>query len=381
MRAPHRKSLARQNRNSGILTPLAELKLRSPTARQNRTAAILELLRNAATQNRRKQPQPFYSVREVAVHFDVSVATAERIFKKMRSEGLLRIIWGSKTLIESAQLNRQLRIRGVVALPASLQPFRMVRDYRAFFVEMREVLWKLGFATRLIFYEEHEAEEPAFAETLLKHKVDVVIWFLPSPKIKETAARLIDRGIQLATVADSWANSGEHCYRVDHQTALKQAVAAWEEGGISSVAVVRDPHSKATGRIAMIEKSLRTITMPYSFVSVGPKATQGCWRTLFPATNRAVLFPSATVPVRLANQFPAQFAKLCKECRVLLMEGLIDLPAGEALDCRVDVIEVEWHAVTNRIGSDLVKRPSKDKSVVFEAKWIPGKSIAPNHFA
>src|SRR6266571_5752158 len=181
MRTHHDKRLGRRNRNGGSLTPLVELNLLSrTTAGGERTAAILSLLRNAARQSRRKQIQPFYSVREVAGHFDISVATAERIFTKMRSEGLLRIIWGSKTLIESTQLDRQLRIRGVVALPASLQPFRMAHDYRAFFVEMREVLWKLGFATRLIFYEEREAEDPAFAETLLKHKLDVVIWFLPS---------------------------------------------------------------------------------------------------------------------------------------------------------------------------------------------------------
>src|SRR6266487_96185 len=376
MRAHHDKRLGRQNREGESLTPLAELNLLSrTTAGGERTAAILSLLRHAARQSRRKQPQPFYSVREVAGHFDVSVATAERIFRKMRSEGLLRIIWGSKTLIESTQLDRQLRIRGVVALPASLSSFRMVRDYRAFFLEMREVLWKLGFATRLIFHEGHEAEEPVFAELLLNYKVDVVIWFQPSPKIKETAARLIDCGIQMVTVADSCANCGEHCYRVDRQTALKQVVATWKESGISSVTVVRDAHAKATGRIAMVEECLRAMTMPYTFVTIGSKATQGCWRALSPATNRAVLFPSSKVPVRLANQCPAQFAKLCKECRVLLMEGLIDSPPGETLERAVDVIEVYWHAVANRIGSDLVRRSSRDKPAIFEAKWLPGGRI------
>src|SRR6266404_3071728 len=233
MSAHHDKRLAPRNRSDGGLTPLGKLALRAPAAGQNRTGAILSLLRHAARENRRKQPRPFYSVREVAGHFDISVATAERIFREMRSEGLLRIIWGAKTLIESTQLDRQLRIRGVVALPASLSSFRMARDYRTFFLEMREVLWKLGFATRLKFYEEQEAEEPAFAELLLNYKVDVVIWFLPSQKIKETAARLIDCGVRLVMVADSSANSSEHCYRVDRQTALKEAVASWKESGIS----------------------------------------------------------------------------------------------------------------------------------------------------
>jgi DNA-binding transcriptional MocR family regulator len=119
MSPQHDQSRAQQDRKGERLTPLAELNLRLPAEREKRTDAILSLLRDAAKQNRRKQPQPFYSVREVAGHFDISVATAERIFRKMRSEGLLRIIWGSKTLIESAQLDRQLRIRGVIALPAA----------------------------------------------------------------------------------------------------------------------------------------------------------------------------------------------------------------------------------------------------------------------
>jgi len=374
MKTHHDKRLGRQNRKNRNLTPLAELNLRPRAGGSNRMAVILSLLRNAARQNRRKQPQPFYSVREVAKHFDISIATADRIFREMRSEGLLRILWGSKTLIESTQLDRQLRIRGVVAMPASLPSFRMVRGYRAFFLEMREALWKLGFATRLIFYEEQEAEKPAFAELLLKYKLDVVIWFLPNSKIRENAARLIDCGIRMVTVADSWANCGEHCYRVDRQTALKQAVAAWKESGISSVTVVRGAHAKTTGRIAMVEECLRRMGMPYSFVTLGSKAAQSCWRALCPATNRAVLFPSSAVPVRLANQFPAQFANLLRECRVLLMDGLIDWAAGEARG--VDVIEVDWSAAANRIGSDLVSRASKDKPVVFEAKWLPETKIS-----
>jgi hypothetical protein len=240
---------------------------------------------------------------------------------------------------------------------------------------MPKWLWKLGFGTRLIFYEEQEAEEPAFAELLLKYKADVVIWFLPSPKIKETAARLIDCGIRTVTVSDSWANSGAQCYRVDRQTALKQAVAAWKESGISSVAVVRDTYAKATGQIAMVEECLRTMKIPYSFVTIGSEATQSCLRALSPATNCAVLFPSSTVPVRLAYQFPAQFAKLCKECRVMLMEGLIDWATGDALDCGIDVIAVDWSAAANRIGSDLVRRSSKNKPAIFEAKWVQGTRI------
>lgn len=236
---------------------------------------------------------------------------------------------------------------------------------------MREVLWQLGFATRLIFYERREAEEPSFAELLLNYKVDVVIWFLPRPKIRETAARLADHGIRIISVADSCTDFGEHQYRISRQVAFKEALADWQESGVSSVIVVRKPNCDAV-QPAMIERCLREIKMPYTTMNIGLRASRDCLRELLIGANRAIVFPSSELAVEFRRKYPAYFVKLLYESRVMLTESVLGLPDGETLNGAVDVIDFDWEAIANRIGSDLLKptRSLTDKPVTFEARWV-----------
>jgi hypothetical protein len=88
-----------------------------------KSALLLRLLRHKARATRNKKPKEFYSIREVASHFGVPLTTVSRIYAQLRSEGLLTTVWGSKTFINPTRIDSELRIRGVVALPASLRSF------------------------------------------------------------------------------------------------------------------------------------------------------------------------------------------------------------------------------------------------------------------
>jgi len=346
--------------------PALESVSRHSNIAEERSALILRLLRQKAQKSRNKKPKPFFSIRAVASHFAVPSTTVSRIYTRLKDEGLLASVWGSKTFVQPVQIDSQLRVRAVVALPASLTSFCTVREYRTFFVEMRDALWKLGFATRLLFYEGRDAEEPTFAELLLNYKVDIVIWFLPTPRMKGTAARLVDRGIRAITVTEFPASSAEHSYYISRERALKDGLLTWQRDGITSVTVLGNPCLEAANTFATVEKCLRDAALPYTVVNVE------AWQLQLRRRNRAIVFPSSELAVRLGSRHPGQLAKFLEQSRVMMVNGLIDLPGWYPVNASIDVIEVDWEIVAKRIANDLAKstRSPINAPIVFQAKWV-----------
>jgi hypothetical protein len=238
---------------------------------------------------------------------------------------------------------------------------------------MRDALWKLGFATRLLFYEGRDAEEPTFAELLLSYKVDVVIWVMPTPRMKGTAARLVDRGIRVITVSDAQSNSGEyHPYYISRERALRHGLLTWQKDGISSVTVLRNPCLEAANTFATVEKCLRDVGMPHAVVNIESWQSLDSLPTGSQQKHRAIIFPSSEVAVRFGSRDPGQFAGLLEQSRVIMVTGLIDLPGWHPVNASIDVIEVDWEIVAKRIASDLARstRSPIDAPIVFQAKWV-----------
>jgi hypothetical protein len=337
-----------------------------------KSARLLRVLRQKARATRNKKPKEFYSIREVASHFDVPATTVARIYTQLTAEGLLTTVWGSKTFITPTRINNELRIRGVVALPASLVSFSTHRYYRNFFCEIRDALWKFGFATQLLFYEENEAQLPLFAERLLKQNLDIAIWFLPNAKLKQTVARLLDRGISVITVADSADDCRGYGYCVDRQPAIRDALSSWRKDGIRSVTVMQNSRYRLSGTVTLLEKCLRDAAMPYSFANAeSPDLEEALGAH---AHVPSIIFPSSDVTVPFAARDPARFARLSERSRILLLDGAIDIPGLDAVPVSTEVVEVDSQTIAKQIVSDIIQstRPRKTEPVIFRAKWIPG---------
>ena len=342
-------------------------------AATRKSALILRLLRQKARGSRNKKPQPFYSIRAAASHFGVPATTISRIYKQLKCEGLLTSVWGSNTFIEPPKIDNQLRVRGIVALPASLTSFCTGRQYRKFFLEMRDALWKFGFATRLLFYEGHDAQLPSFAELLLGYGPDIVIWFLPSAKTKGTVARLLDRGIRLIAVADCPGDSRAHYYWVDRERALKSGLVSWQQNGIRSVTVLQDAHRGSIGVVALLERCLRDTSMSHAFTNAESWQLQDNLPAYPQQTNRGIIFSSSELAVALATRDPARFTKLLEQSRILLIDGPIDVPSWYAVKSPIDVVELDLELVAKRIATDLIQstRWRSTEPVTFQAKWVP----------
>jgi hypothetical protein len=353
--------------------PSADLIAKCGGSNQDKSALILQCLRRTAQRNRRKKSRPFYSIRTVASHFAVPPTTVSRIFTRLRDEGILTTVWGSRTFVQPFHLDKQVRIRGVVALPALLSTFCILPETRMFFANTRNALWKLGFATRLLFYQGDEGETPTFAEKLLSYKPDVVIWFLPNSRNRKMAARLLDRGIRLISVGDWLVNSGGDSYYVDRRGATREALVAWRRDGIHSVTIVHQTGCESAGKIASIEASLRDIAIPHTIAKIELLRSQEHLRVLSQRGNSAVIFPSSEFAAQLACRNPVQFRALLERCRVMLVEGMIDPPTGDSFDATVDLITVDWQAAAKRIGGDLVtplNNVERGDPIIFEARWV-----------
>lgn len=369
---------ARNGRSGGsaaVRTPrlprLESVSLRAAAA-EEKIALILQLLRKTAQNSRNEMAQPFYSIRAVANHFAVPVTTVSRIYDRLKDEGLLASVWGSKTFLEPTQIDQQLLFRAVVALPAAIHSFCTLPTYRTFFLNIYDVLWRLGFAVRLAFYQGHDAEEPIFADLLLSHKIDVVIWFLPSPGSRNARERLVDRGIHVITVVDSLKSCSEPCYYLSRHCALREGLIAWRKEGITSVIVARQVSGESSDRLETIEAPLREVAMPYTIANIDPCAPQDLLCRLRPRRHRAIIFPSSELLIRLGYRDAARFMKFFEQSRVMLFEGLVGFPSRARLDWVRDRIDFDWETIASRIGRDLAgpTRLPWGNPVVFEAMWI-----------
>jgi hypothetical protein len=347
-----------------------------------KSALLLRVLRQKARATRNKKPKEFYSIREVAGHFGVPLTTVSRVYTQLKTEGLLTTVWGSKTFVAPTGVDRGIRVRGVVALPAALVSFCAVREYRNFFTEICDALWKFGFATELLFYQENEAELPMFAERVLKHRVDIVIWFLPVPKLKQTVARLIDRGIRVITVADLAEDCRGYGYCVDREPAIRDAFLSWRKHGIGSVTVLQNSRCKSSGTLTLVEKCLRDAAIPYSFANTESLDLEDIFAPRAQQMMSGIIFPSSEVAVPLVMRDPVGFAKLSQRSSILLMGGQIDAPGLSSNNLSTDALELDIPVIAKTIASDLIQptRARSAASVAFRAKWLPTtiKTLTPN---
>jgi hypothetical protein len=136
--------------------------------------------------------------------------------------------------------------------------------------------------------------------------------------------------------------------------------------------VLQSPHCESGTTVATIEKCLREAALPYTVVNAESWQFHTSLPTRSQRKNRAIVFPSSELAVRLGSRDPGQFAELLEQSHVMMVNGLIDLPGWPPVNASIDVIEVDWEIVAKRIASDLARstRSSIEAPIVFQAKWV-----------
>jgi hypothetical protein len=328
----------------------------------------LQILRRVALRSQRKQPNIFYSLREVATHFQVPLSMVGRVYRNLEQEGLLSRVRGSKTILQGLEYDRKTRVRGFVGLPASLSCFITLQDYRMFLIRTRRELRLRGFATAMVFLESHDAEDST--ERFLRYGVDTILWLLPGRPDGPTALRLTESGVRVIGISDG-GQPGLPCrYQIQRVEAITALCRDWRTAGITSVTIA----AEATRRSIADERTLQSILeregIEYRLITIADESLQESADLLTkkPAGGVMVLASAASI---LAFRAPRLFYALLNKTRVALIDGPVTTPFTQPLEARVDLLAVNWLVVAERLVADLISQEAfrGTSPIVFHAQY------------
>ncbi len=188
-----------------------------------RTAAVQAVLRQAALQSRNDHFQAFYSIRAVANHFHLPPATVSRIYHRLSSEKLLRMVWGSKTLLEPITSHKR-RQRRTIGIPVALFRFVSSTDYRRAILNLQREIWSHGITEHLMFFEGSDEEIVRLCKRHNFSDIDTVIWMLPDISNKQTLLRLNDIGIHIICIGPKPISGIRESYRTSRAHTIGKIV-------------------------------------------------------------------------------------------------------------------------------------------------------------
>jgi hypothetical protein len=177
-----------------------------------RAAAVQTVLRQTALENRNDHFQPFYSIRAVADHFHLPPATVSRIYHRLSSERLLRMVWGSRTLLEPINSPKTRHPR-TIGIPVAVFRFVSSPEYRRAILSLQREIWNHGITEHLIFFEDSDEEIVRLCKRHHFSDIDTVIWMLPDISDKQTLLRLNDIGIHIICIGPKPISGIRECYR------------------------------------------------------------------------------------------------------------------------------------------------------------------------
>jgi len=329
----------------------------------HKTEALTEILRNVAVKNQQEQPRAFYSVRDVATHFRVPVSTVSRAYRQLEQEGLISRVRGSKTVLQGLNFDRQLKVRAFVGFPASLSRFVRLQDYRTFLIRIRRELRLRGFAAATAFFEPEEAASDILARRFKAYEVDTVIWFQPGKESVNTALHLADMGIRLLGMANDSVCHVPCRYQVRREKAIRSLLEAWKAERPERVTLVEAKEQRPSALDETLHTILDDLDMPWSVVRYTEQRSEGFLRDLIRRKTGGVVFSSSSLVSKFCFRAPAAVADLLQAQRVALVNGPVSMPFTRVPDIQVDLVTVDWQAVSEQIVDDLISQ---------EAFQLPG---------
>ncbi len=189
----------------------------------NIAGAIATRLRQIAAKTRNDHLQPFYSMRAVADHFRVPPAMVSRIYHRLSAEGLLRTLWGSKTLLEPAKASGNGHCR-CIGLPVNLTRFTASAEYCTAILLLQLELWNHEVDEHLLFFKQHEDEVVSVCTRNHHPHIDTVVWLFPSASCRQTLLRLRDVGFRVFCLTDRPMRSVPDCHTISDRSSVRMII-------------------------------------------------------------------------------------------------------------------------------------------------------------
>lgn len=370
-----RKTVAR------TLLPLARLfpRFRGFHPSDHQLASLQRMLRQAIRRVQRNQPHAFYSMREVSEFFGVPLSNVALAYKKLAEEGLLTQVRGSMTLVAGRKQQSRTSVRAVVGVPIWVDGFAIVQDLPPFHPAIEDELWRYNILCHFIFYRHSEQADPSFAERLLAHQLDAVVWFVPPVNAIPCMRLIQDNGVRQIVIGDKTRIFPSHQYFLDWDDALHRGIQHWKQEKIASVVISRPPvNSNLTTMfpshdLFTLQQALNQKRLPYTVSDFRQRDFGEHVADLIREPNVGIIFVNYYWIATLLSFAQKEMIQLFQKRRVLLTRVPTNLPAITQQDVALDLIHLDWQTIVRRVAKDLAtqRHVPIHKPVTFPARWQP----------
>jgi len=342
----------------------------------SKQAVLVRELRKAAKRFRKKRAQPFYAMREVAGFFHAPLRSVAVAYQVLEDEGLLNCIRSAQTLLTGSADSTQRTVRGVVGIPLWLLSMVISPHTRALHIALEERLRQKGYVAEFIFFRTDENCQPEFAERLLRHDLNYVIWHTPHPLGAQVQIAMEERGIRQIVIqpADSPQSYLPPNYLLDWQPAYRAMAQAWRAAGIRRIFIPTPRYLPSSQAMDLFCKLIKTYDMDIDVV-------EGNLRTFVKLAGEhpssSVAFMDQQGADLLCNKDPAALEQLLRITRVAFCRGPISLPYFMNRPAHADIIGFAAEEIADRLVNDLAHQLGQGAQPPhsFEAFYHPREAL------
>jgi hypothetical protein len=342
---------------------------------QNQFQSVLNILRVVSERFRTDTPQIFYAMRDVMKFFDIPLRTVAQAYEVLEREGLLNRIRSSRTLLSGKENVLSHSIRGVVGLPILLDMFVFSSVTRHVNIALEERLRSHGFVADFIFHvKKQEETTPDFAERLLNHQLDIIIWQNPDSNCLQNILALRDYGVRILVIqtTEAKANQPAVTYIQNWKPAYHKLGDHWRKNRIDRVLLPMNFQNLAYESEFQIFKSIMADAgLMVEPCSDDPTETLRKCKALSRKHKVAIGFVELPTANRFCNQEPLIAEKLAQMSSLAFCRGPLFSPYLQDRGIRPDVVAFPPIETVVKIVEDIQVLPTLKDEIrhTFEAQF------------
>ena len=320
---------------------------------------LTDALRTVARRFRAQKSRSFFTMRDVAAFFSVPLRTVAITYERLESEGLLTRIRGSQTLLAGKDVTLTNPVRAVVGIPLWLHPIVVSPYSRQLHVELEARLRAHGFVADIIFFRDEEVISPEFAERLLQHNLDIVIWHTPHPGATQTLQRMNDRGVRqiLVVPSESPMSMNLPTYIQDWQDAYTALAKTWHGKGIRNVIIPETMYLPSKRAMKNFIATLQGNGLKAQMVKCSAKTIRETVHRCG-AKSSGVAFLDQVGADEVCNEEPVILEEIMHMSRIAFCRGRIRIPYFNHREGAADFVAFSPGEIAGRLVNDLQKNSS-----------------------
>ena len=228
--------------------------------------------------------------------------------------------------------------------------------------------WKKGSVASL-----GEEAKPAFAQRVLLHNPDYVVYLTPPKSAAPALEMLGDKGVRLIVLGNlaDLEFRGQR-YFLRWEQGFRRVMENWKKRGVTSVLIPRNNGPLFSSVTKQADRWARQAGLECLFPLPGKASWSDYVSGLARHAGVGVVFDEEIFVAWLCSQAPQAIAALIKRAPVLVLRPL-DIPYPSVIDGYVDRLTHDWKAIAQRVAHDLDTGRvfSAAPQTVFEADWHP----------